>query len=94
MDLLTKNEHGNYTEKERALNGRLLDMEEVTKAKGMLIHVLGGEDMTLEEVQHAGEFTKRSIPPKSKIIWEARINKGQKKTARVMGSHRSRKAFL
>ncbi|TET24536.1 MAG: hypothetical protein E3J73_08060 [Candidatus Bathyarchaeum sp.] len=31
---------------ERALNGRLLDIEDVTKARGMLIHVSGGEDMT------------------------------------------------
>jgi cell division protein FtsZ len=53
---------------ERALNGHLLDIEDVTKARGMLIHVSGGEDMTLEEVHHAGEFLKRSIPLKAKII--------------------------
>ena len=69
---------------ERALNGRLLDIEDVTKARGMLIHVSGGEDMTLEEVHHAGEFMKRSIPPKAKIIWGARVNKGLEGTASVM----------
>jgi len=69
---------------ERALNGRLLDIEDVTKARGMLIHVSGGEDMTLEEVHHAGELMKRSIPPKAKVIWGARVTKDLEGTATVM----------
>jgi cell division protein FtsZ len=40
---------------ERAINGRLLDIEDVTKAWGLLIHVSGGEDLTLFEVSHAAE---------------------------------------
>ena len=59
---------------ERALNGRLLDIEDVTKAKGLLIHVAGGEDLTLYEVNHAAEIVKRSLPPKAKIIWGARVD--------------------
>ena len=69
---------------ERALNGRLLDVEDVTKARGLLIHVSGGEGMTLEEVHHAGELVKRSIPPKAKVIWGARVDKELKGTASVM----------
>ncbi|MGQ9461038.1 MAG: cell division protein FtsZ [Candidatus Bathyarchaeaceae archaeon] len=69
---------------ERALNGRLLDVEDVTKARGLLIHVSGGEDMTLEEVHHAGELIKRSIPPKAKVIWGARVDEELKGTASVM----------
>ena len=38
---------------ERALNGRLLDVEDVTKARGLLLHVAGGEDLTLNEVHQA-----------------------------------------
>jgi len=72
------------TAAERALNGRLLDVEDVTKARGMLIHISGGEDMTLEEVHHAGELIKRSIPPKAKVIWGARVSKEMHGTARVM----------
>lgn len=69
---------------ERALNGRLLDVEDVTKARGLLLHVSGGEDMTLQEVHHAGELVKRSIPPKAKVIWGARVDKELEGTATVM----------
>jgi len=69
---------------ERALNGRLLDVEDVTKARGLLIHISGGEDMTLQEVQHAGELVKRSIPPKAKVVWGARVSKELEGTATVM----------
>lgn len=69
---------------EKALNGRLLDVEDVTKARGLLIHVSGGEDMTLEQVHHAGELVKRSIPPKAKVIWGARVNSALQGKANVM----------
>ncbi len=59
---------------EKALNGRLLDIEDVTKAQGLLIHVSGGEDLTLAEVNRAAEIMKRSLPPKVKIIWGARVD--------------------
>jgi len=57
-----------------ALEGQLLDINDVTKAYGVLIHVSGGEDLTLEEVYRSGELVTRSISPKSKIVWGARIN--------------------
>ena len=69
---------------ERALNGRLLDIEDVTKARGLLIHVSGGEDMTLYEVNHAAEIMKRSVPPKAKIIWGARVDQELQGSASVM----------
>jgi cell division protein FtsZ len=69
---------------ERALNGRLLDIEDVTKARGLLIHVSGGEDLTLYEVNHAAEMLKRSVPPKAKIIWGARVDEALKGSASVM----------
>lgn len=69
---------------ERALNTRLLDIEDVTKAHGLLIHIAGGEDLTLYEVNHAAEIMKRSLPPKAKIIWGARVDKGLQGSASVM----------
>lgn len=69
---------------EKALNGRLLDIEDVTKARGLLIHIAGGEDLTLSEVNHAAEILKRSVPPKAKIIWGARVDKELKGSASVM----------
>ena len=69
---------------EKALNERLLDIEDVTKARGLLIHVSGGEDLTLFEVNHAAEIMKRSLPPKVKIIWGARVDKELQGSASVM----------
>jgi cell division protein FtsZ len=68
---------------EKALNDRLLDIEDVTKARGLLIHVVGGEDLTLFEVNHAAEIMKRSLPPKAKTIWGARIDPEQKGSVSV-----------
>ena len=69
---------------EKALNDRLLDIEDVTKARGLLIHVAGGEDLTLYEVNHAAEIMKRSLPPKAKIIWGARVDKELEGAVSVM----------
>lgn len=69
---------------EKSLNGRLLDIEDVTKARGLLVHVAGGEDLTLSEVNHAGEIMKRSLPPKAKIIWGARVDKDLQGSVSVM----------
>ena len=69
---------------EKALNDRLLDIEDVTKARGLLIHVAGGEDLTLFEVNHAAEIMKRSLPPKAKIIWGARVDRELKGSVSVM----------
>jgi cell division protein FtsZ len=69
---------------EKALNGRLLDIEDVTKAQGLLIHVSGGEDLTLAEVNRAAEIMKRSLPPKVKIIWGARVDKELQGAVSVM----------
>jgi cell division protein FtsZ len=56
----------------------------VTKAKGLLIHVSGGEDLTLSEVNRAAEIMKRSLPPKAKIIWGARVDKELQGAVSVM----------
>ncbi|MBM4401566.1 MAG: cell division protein FtsZ, partial [Crenarchaeota archaeon] len=57
-----------------ALEGQLLDINDVTKAYGVLIHVSGGNDLTLEEVYRSGELVTRAVSPKSKIVWGARVN--------------------
>jgi cell division protein FtsZ len=69
---------------ERAINERLLDVEDITKARGVLIHIAGGEDMTLEEVHSGGELIKRYMPPNTKIIWGAKVDPNLKGKASVM----------
>ncbi|MQY62393.1 cell division protein FtsZ [archaeon] len=59
-------------------------VEDITKARGVLIHISGGEDMTLEEVHRGGELIKRYMPPKSKVIWGAKVDEKLKGRAEVM----------
>ncbi len=67
-----------------ALDGQLLDVNDVTKAYGVLIHVSGGMDMTLEEVTKAGELVMHSLPKKAKIVWGARVNSEMEGSVHVM----------
>ena len=66
-----------------ALDGQLLDINDITKAFGVLVHVSGGEDLTLEEVYSAGKLVTRTISPESKIVWGARVNPEMQGTAHV-----------
>ncbi len=66
-----------------ALEGQLLDINDVTKAYGVLIHVAGGEDLTLDEVYRSGEMVTKSISPKSKIVWGAKVNPEMQGSAHV-----------
>ncbi len=47
-----------------ALDAQLLDIKDATHAFGVLIHVSGGDDITLDEVTQAGEMVTRSLPGK------------------------------
>jgi len=67
-----------------ALDSQLLDIKDVSMAQGALIHVVGGDDITLEEVTRAGELVTRSLAKDVRIVWGARVDAAMKKKARVM----------
>ena len=67
-----------------ALDAQLLDIKDSTKAFGVLIHVVGGEDITLDEVTQAGEMITRSLPPKARVVWGARVDPSLQGRVRVM----------
>jgi cell division protein FtsZ len=67
-----------------ALDSQLLDIKDMTKAHGVLVHVTGGDDVTLEEVTRAGELVTRSMPHEVRIIWGARVDPAMRGRARVM----------
>lgn len=67
-----------------ALDSQLLDINDITKSQGVLIHVAGGENMTLDEVTQAGELVIKSLPPEVKIVWGARVDEGLGDHVRVM----------
>jgi cell division protein FtsZ len=67
-----------------ALDAQLLDIKDATRAFGVLVHVTGGEDITLDEVTHAGEMVTRSLPGKARVVWGARIDPSLGGKVRVM----------
>jgi cell division protein FtsZ len=62
----------------------LLDITDISTAYGVLIHIVGGEDMTLEEVAIAGEQIMEKIPNTKRIIWGAKVDPGLSGRVRVM----------
>jgi cell division protein FtsZ len=67
-----------------ALETQLLDIKDVASSNGVLVHVTGGDDITLEEVTRAGEMVMRTLPSNVRIIWGARVDPHMKGKTRVM----------
>jgi cell division protein FtsZ len=59
---------------EQALASPLLDVSDISTAYGVLIHVTGGEDMTLGEVTQAGEIILQKTPNSGRIVWGAKVD--------------------
>ena len=53
-------------------------------ASGALIHISGGPDMTLEEVNRIGELVTDTLDPDANCIWGARVEDNMKSKIRVM----------
>lgn len=58
---------------EDTLKNALLDVD-VTGAKGVLIHITGGSDLTLGEANAIGELLTERVDPKATVVWGARID--------------------
>lgn len=68
---------------EKAINSPLLSVD-ITGAKGALINVVGGEDLTLSEAEQVVEVVSQRLDPKANIIWGAQIQDDLKGMLRVM----------
>ncbi len=66
-----------------ALSNPLLDIS-YKGATGALIHVTGGPDMTLEEIQKIGELVTEAMDQDANVIWGARIDDNMKGKLTVM----------
>lgn len=67
----------------RALSNPLLDVK-YTGADGALIHISGGSDLTLDEVNKVGEIVTASLDADANVIWGARVDKEMEGKLRVM----------
>lgn len=62
------------TAMEQALSTPLLDVADISGTYGVLIHISGGEDMTLGEVTQAGEIILQKAPNTGRIVWGANVD--------------------
>lgn len=68
---------------EKALNNPLITVD-IQGAKGALISVMGGPDITLREAQQIVEAVSTKISPDAKIIWGAQVSKELGDTVRTL----------
>jgi len=66
-----------------ALSNPLLDIN-YEGATGALIQIVGGSDMTLEEVNRIGEIVTENLDSDANVIWGARISEEMKGKLTVM----------
>ncbi len=68
---------------EEALANPLLEID-YKGATGALIHITGGPDMTLEEIDRAGQLVTQSVHADANVIWGARVDESHAKRVTVM----------
>ena len=78
-------ESGNRVESaiEDALNSPLLEFD-ISGAKGALIHITGGNDLTLIETTKVANVVTERMDPKAMVIWGARVDPNLTGVLRVM----------
>ena len=66
-----------------ALSNPLLDIN-YEGATGAIIHVEGGPDLTLDEINRIGEIVTESMDPDANVIWGARVSEHLRGKVTVM----------
>ena len=66
-----------------ALKNKLLEVD-YSNARGALVHVSGGADMSLSEANMVGELICKQIGKEANVTWGARIDENLKDSMRVM----------
>lgn len=56
----------------KAINHPLLEVD-YQGALGALVHVIAGPDVTLAEINEAGELISKRLSPEAQVIWGARV---------------------
>jgi len=66
-----------------AVNSPLLEVD-VSQAHGVLVNVIGGTDMTIQEAERCGEVVQQKVAADARIIWGATVDPALQHTLRVM----------
>jgi cell division protein FtsZ len=68
----------------QAIGCPLLGEVDVSQAKGALVRVVGGGDMTITEAQRAVQLVGEKISPSARIIWGCTIDPAMEKTVNIL----------
>lgn len=79
-------EYGQRAERciEEALSSPMLGDVDIKQAKGALVRVIGGEDLTVTEAEKAALLVSERIDPRARIIWGCAVHGDIKNEMRVM----------
>ena len=67
----------------KAIENPLLDVD-ISDAKGALVNIIGGPDMSLDECKDIIENVGNKLSPDAKLIWGAKISEDMAKSIRVL----------
>jgi len=68
---------------EKAIQNPLLDVD-ISNAKGALVNIIGGPDMSLDECKEIIKTVGERLDPSAKMIWGAKIAPDMDKSIRVL----------
>lgn len=80
----------------QALESPLIGSLDLKTAKGAIVRVMGGEDMTIMEAEGAAEMVSAAISPRARMIWGCSIEpelKGKVKAMVVLTGIEDRQLF-
>jgi len=67
----------------KAMSNPLLEVD-YHGGSGALIHITGGNDLRLDEVNQIGEYVSKQLDPEAQVIWGARIDPSYGNKLRVI----------
>ncbi|MBU4076607.1 MAG: cell division protein FtsZ [Euryarchaeota archaeon] len=68
----------------RAISTPLLDTPKISNPYGLLINIIGGGDMTLDEVAEIGELMTEHVPDTKRVIWGAKVDESMTGRIRII----------
>ena len=69
---------------EESLTSPLLGRIDLKDAKGALVRVVGGPDMTIEEAARAAEIISSKLRPDGRLIWGCTLEKGMEGKVKIL----------
>ncbi len=80
---IAEGEHRSVEAAQRAVSSPLLEDSSIHGAKGILINITGGEDMTLHEISEAANIIQEAADPDANIIFGTVIDRNQTGSIKV-----------